>query len=387
MPWKPGDDHDLARGELRADAARVDAGDPRLAVAAVGGDAGLRPGQADRRHAERVEGHRDERRALVLAGGQQDVELAGVGLVGDRRRERQQLVGGVAHRGHDDDELRPARALAHDPPRDPLDALGARDGRAAELHHDEGSGHGRHSSGGLRAGRRRPSRDRPAVSRPCGRSSWSTGAGCPPCPGSTTTAGPGRSGGRRAWCRDRASRAARRRPRRWSRCGSCRSSCPAAGRVDAVIVDARIASLNVTRTFADRDTPVSPAPGVRPETFGRLVSVEAVNAHVDARERVPGQVPDPRRDARLEAVPGGELRRRPERHGPRRRVVADGRGDPRVPGRVAQLHRRAGDRRGVEGFAEGDDDRRVASDRRRPGARRTGQPCGAVTSSATTARL
>ena len=62
----------------------------------------------------------------------------------------EQLVRRVAHRRHDDDQLRPARALAHDPPRDPLDSLGARDGRAAELHHDEGSGHAPHSSGGSR---------------------------------------------------------------------------------------------------------------------------------------------------------------------------------------------------------------------------------------------
>ena len=43
--------------------------------------------------------------ALVLAGGEQDVELAGVGLVRDGGGEGEELVGGVAHRGHDDDEL------------------------------------------------------------------------------------------------------------------------------------------------------------------------------------------------------------------------------------------------------------------------------------------
>ena len=104
-PWKPATMTTLPAVELGADAARLDAGDPGAAVAAVGGDAGLRAGQADGRHAEAVEGHRQEGRALVLAGGEQDVELARVGLVGDRRREAEQLVGGVAHRRHDDDEV------------------------------------------------------------------------------------------------------------------------------------------------------------------------------------------------------------------------------------------------------------------------------------------
>ena len=68
-----------------------------------------------------------EGRALVLAGGEQDVELARVGLVGDRRREAEQLVGRVAHRGHDDDEVAPGGALAGDPPRDALDPVGVGD--------------------------------------------------------------------------------------------------------------------------------------------------------------------------------------------------------------------------------------------------------------------
>ena len=104
-----GHDHDLALVELASDAGRLDARDPGLAVAAVGRDAGLRAAQADRLDAERVEGHRDERRALVLAGREEHVELALVGRVGDRGGEAQELVGRVAHRGHDDDEVRAGR--------------------------------------------------------------------------------------------------------------------------------------------------------------------------------------------------------------------------------------------------------------------------------------
>ena len=42
---------------------------------------------------------------------------------------------------HDDDEVVAGRALARDPPRDPLDAVGVGDGRAAELLDDEGGRH------------------------------------------------------------------------------------------------------------------------------------------------------------------------------------------------------------------------------------------------------
>ena len=91
--------------------------------------------------AQRVEGHRDERRALVLAGGEEDVELARVRLVGDRGGQAEQLVRGVAHRGDDDDEVVAGGALAGDPARDALDAVRAGDRRTAEFLDDEGGGH------------------------------------------------------------------------------------------------------------------------------------------------------------------------------------------------------------------------------------------------------
>ena len=48
----------LPARQLGVDPARLDPGDAGAAVAAVGGDPGLRPGQADGRHAEAVERHR-----------------------------------------------------------------------------------------------------------------------------------------------------------------------------------------------------------------------------------------------------------------------------------------------------------------------------------------
>ncbi len=146
-----GDDHDLARGQLGADPARVDARDPGPAVAAIGRDAGLGPREADRGHAQRLERHRHQGRALVLAGGQQHVQLPGIGVIGDRRRERQQLVGRVAHGGHDDHQLGAVGPLANDPSGHPPDPLRVGERGAAELHDDEGAGHAAHSSrAGLR---------------------------------------------------------------------------------------------------------------------------------------------------------------------------------------------------------------------------------------------
>ena len=160
------DDHDFALVELAPDAGGLDAGDPGLAVAAVRRDAGLRPAQADRLDAHRVERHRDERRALVLTGREQHVELALVRLLGDRGGEAQELVGRVAHRRDDDDEVCARRPLARNPPRNAPDPVRVGEARAAELLHDERSRH----RGILPRGSVRPGRDgrpeRPADTRP-----------------------------------------------------------------------------------------------------------------------------------------------------------------------------------------------------------------------------
>ena len=141
LALEPRHDDDLAGGQLGTDTARLDAGDPGPAVAAVGGDPGLWPGQADGRDAEAVERHRQQRRALVLAGREQDVELARVGLVGDGGGEAEELVRRVAHRGDDDDQVVPGRAFARDPAGDALDPVGVGDRRATELLDDEGGLH------------------------------------------------------------------------------------------------------------------------------------------------------------------------------------------------------------------------------------------------------
>ena len=56
-----------------------------------------------------------------------------------------QLVGGVAHRGDDDDDLVAGLLGVDDPLGDPLDAVGVGDGRTAVLLHDQGHRRGVYS--------------------------------------------------------------------------------------------------------------------------------------------------------------------------------------------------------------------------------------------------
>ena len=80
-----------------------------------------------------TQGHRD-----ALAGGEQHVQLAGRRQRGDLLGEVEQLVGGVAHRGHDDDHVVAGLLGVDDPPRDPLDAGCISDAGSAVFLHDEG---------------------------------------------------------------------------------------------------------------------------------------------------------------------------------------------------------------------------------------------------------
>ena len=138
LALEAGDDDDLARRQLGVDPARLDAGDPGAAVAAVGGDAGLRAGQADGRRRRAPWSAIDSSVALWCSPGrEQDVELARIGLVGDGRGQAEQLVGRVAHRRDDDDQVVAGGTLARDPPGDALDPVGVGDRRATELLDDE----------------------------------------------------------------------------------------------------------------------------------------------------------------------------------------------------------------------------------------------------------
>ena len=140
-----GHDDDAALLELLADAQRLDVRDPGAPMAPVGPDARLGSGQRDRVHAERLERHRDERAAHVLASREEQVHLARVRLVGDGGRERDEVVGGIAHRADDDHEVGAVAAVSGDSTRDVPDALGIGERGAAVLLDDE-SGHARKST-------------------------------------------------------------------------------------------------------------------------------------------------------------------------------------------------------------------------------------------------
>ena len=76
---KSGGNHDFPFGQRTADACGGDRLNARLRVRAVGLDADLGTGEADRFVAERVNGHRHQRHAHLLAGRQQHVHLAAGG--------------------------------------------------------------------------------------------------------------------------------------------------------------------------------------------------------------------------------------------------------------------------------------------------------------------
>ena len=97
-----GDDRDLARGQRLADPVALDLDDLGPVVLGVGDDPGLRSRERHRRHAEVLHRHAHERHRDALAGGEQHVELAAVGMLGDVVREAQQVVGRLAHRRHHD---------------------------------------------------------------------------------------------------------------------------------------------------------------------------------------------------------------------------------------------------------------------------------------------
>ena len=104
-PWKPATSTMWPSARAVVDAARGDVDDPRLAVRRVGDHAGLRAGERPRLGAEVGDRHRDQRHRDPLARGEQHVHLARRAARADLLGEVEQLVGGVAHRGDDHDDV------------------------------------------------------------------------------------------------------------------------------------------------------------------------------------------------------------------------------------------------------------------------------------------
>ncbi len=133
-----GDEHDRVLVERVVDAIGAHVEDPRLGVRRVGDDPGLRAGQRDRAVAEVVDRHRAQRARHALAGAQQHVHLARVGVGRDLVGVGDQAVGLLAARRQHRDNAVSGLALVDDPLRGALEPLGVGDRGAAELHDDRG---------------------------------------------------------------------------------------------------------------------------------------------------------------------------------------------------------------------------------------------------------
>ena len=86
---------------------------------------------------EVVDRHRAESAGDPLPGREQHVHLARVRALRDLERLGDELVGRLAPRREHGDDTAAGLAGGDDPPRGALDLLGAGDGGAAELHHDD----------------------------------------------------------------------------------------------------------------------------------------------------------------------------------------------------------------------------------------------------------
>ena len=104
-PLEAGRDHDLAVVEQLLHPLGRDRLNAGLRMRAVGADADLGAGQAHRLGTERMDRHRHQRDAHLLAGREQHIHLAAGGVVGDLLGQVDQLIGLVPHRAHDHHDL------------------------------------------------------------------------------------------------------------------------------------------------------------------------------------------------------------------------------------------------------------------------------------------
>ena len=130
---KAGGDDDVAVVERLSQPRRLDRLDAGLAIAGVGLHADLRPGQADRLVPQRMNGNRHQGHAHLLARREQHVHLAGRRLIGDLRRQLQQIIGRVAHRADDHHHLVALLLRANRPPGRPQDFFGIGDATSRRI--------------------------------------------------------------------------------------------------------------------------------------------------------------------------------------------------------------------------------------------------------------
>src|SRR5690606_23479931 len=140
QPLEPGDDRDPSLLERPTHAPGADGEDPRGAVRVVRPDLGLRAGQRDGGHAELLEREGEERGRGLLAGREDQVELAAPSsrrARRDGRGEGEERVRRVAHRGGDDDDPFALPGPGRDAARHVPDPVRRPDGGAAVLLDDQ----------------------------------------------------------------------------------------------------------------------------------------------------------------------------------------------------------------------------------------------------------
>jgi hypothetical protein len=138
LPPRPGDNDDAPAGELVLHAKRPHLDDARVHMPVGGDDPRLTAREADRVASEIADGDRQQRHRDALAGGEQHVELAPVGIGRHLLGEREQVVRGPAHRGDDHDDAVSGGARAHHARGDAPNARDVRHAGAAVLLDDDG---------------------------------------------------------------------------------------------------------------------------------------------------------------------------------------------------------------------------------------------------------
>ncbi len=136
-PWKPATIAIAPSSRAVADAPGGHVDDARLAVRGVGDDARLAASERARLVAHARDRHREQRHRDALPGGQQHVELAHRRQRAHLAGEVDQLVGRVAHRRDDHDDVVAGLLGLDDAAGDPLDRFGVGDGRATVLLHEQ----------------------------------------------------------------------------------------------------------------------------------------------------------------------------------------------------------------------------------------------------------
>ncbi len=111
---------------------------PRLGVRAIRADADLRPGQAHRLGPQRMQRHRHQRHAHLLAGRKQHVHLAGIRPIGDLLGQIDQMIGLMPHGADDHHHLIALLLRANGLARSGQNLLAIRHAGAAEFLNNDG---------------------------------------------------------------------------------------------------------------------------------------------------------------------------------------------------------------------------------------------------------